>query len=66
MTPEERVRKCSEMFAAALEECGCVCYTAIGIGNAEAVLTEIAGLPILVKIATNDSQVNSDGQGTSN
>ncbi len=55
-TPEERVRKCAELFQAALKETGCQVYTALRVGNAETPLVEIAGLPIVVKIATDDTQ----------
>ena len=55
-TSDERLQKCAEMVQAALIECNCRMYTALKIGNAEAPLTEIGGLPIVVKIASNDSQ----------
>ncbi len=44
------------MFTAALEECGCVVYTALKVGNAESLLLEVGGFPIVVKIACDDQK----------
>ena len=59
-TADERVRKCGEAIAKALSEHGCQMYTALRIGNAEAPLVEIGGLPIVVKIGANDSSFKSE------
>ncbi len=64
MTPEERVKKCDAMFTAALEECGCVVYTALRVGKAESPLSEIAGLEIVIKImAVTDDQKAQPTEG---
>ena len=56
LTPEERVRKVAEIFQQACVQYDCQVYTALKVGNADTPLNEIAGFPIVVKIATNDSQ----------
>lgn len=61
LTPEDRVKKCAELFQAALKETGCQVYTALKVGNAESPLNEVAGFPIVVKIATNDTKAAGKG-----
>jgi hypothetical protein len=59
LRPEERVQKCGEIIHAALKENGCQLFAALKIGNAESVLVEIGGLPIVVKLGiVNDSSAN--------
>lgn len=59
-TPEDRVRKCADLFAKALKETRCQLYTALKVGNAEPPLLEVGGFPIVVKIATDDSQTKPE------
>ncbi len=59
LTPEERVMKCAKLVEAALTECGCQMYTALKVGNAESILVEIGGFPIVVKITANDKTTSN-------
>ncbi len=52
LTPDERVKKCGAEIRAALEKYNCQMYAALKIGNAEAPLLEVGGLPIVVKVAS--------------
>lgn len=56
LSPDERVIKCGEDIQVALTKYGCQMFTALRIGNADAPLIEIGGLPIVVKVTANDSQ----------
>ncbi len=56
LTTEERVKKCGEAFQTAMQEYGCVVYAALQIGNADPPLLEVAGLPVVVKLACDDKK----------
>jgi len=53
-SPDDRIVKCAEEIQQALVTYDCQMYTALRIGNAEAPLMEIGGLPIVVKVACRD------------
>jgi hypothetical protein len=61
LTPEERIKKCGEMISQALTECECGMFTALKVGNAEIPLIEIAGFPIVVKVAPQ-AEKNGDSE----
>jgi hypothetical protein len=58
--PEVRLARCSEKLQRALVEENCQLFTALKVGNAETPLGEVAGFPILIKLACNDSQTRSN------
>ena len=55
-TPEERLNECALAIQQVLKEHKCQMYTALKVGNAETPLVEIAGFPIIVKLASNATE----------